>query len=253
MRKLLIIPLLIHSLPLLAQTALVIQVKGKVERTVQNKWVEAKRADTLRAGDKLRTAKQAQAIARFEDGSILRVSEGTELALVAPKEKNAREVSLVKGLLTYDVKANPDAPFRFRSPTAAAAIKGTTGSFETDGKATNFIVENSEIKNDVAEFETERGEKKTLDVGEVAVLNRAGRLSIRQIFEEERRAIQNEVNEMRRVVEEEMRKMKEEMEQMRRDIQEQMRNERDSVQQEMERMKKEMRRERDEIRKLFDQ
>jgi hypothetical protein len=42
------------------------------------------------------------------------------------------------------------------------------------------------------------------------VLNRAGKLTLRQILEEERRAIQNEINEMRKAVEEELRKIKEE-------------------------------------------
>lgn len=262
--------MLFCPLSLSAQTALLVQVKGKAERTVQNQWIEAQRADTLRLGDRLRTAKQAQAIARFEDGSILRVGEKTELELVAPKEKQAREVRLSKGILTYDVKARPDAPFRFRSPTAAAAIKGTTGSFETDGRATNFIVESSETQDDVAEFETARGEKRTLDVGEVATLNRAGKLALRQIFEEERRAIQNEVNDMRRVVEEELRKIKEEIEQTKRELQDRLQNERDSLkrsldelrqeqrneaedaQKELERIKEELRKEREEMRKLFD-
>ena len=254
-----------------AQTILVLQTKGTVERTLTpNRWTTAKRADTLRLGERLRTARNAQSIVRFDDGSILRIAEHTEVAFVKPKDKSSREVNVVKGLLTYDVKANPNEPFRFKSPSGVAAIKGTTGSFETDGKATNFIVENSDTKDDVAEFETARGEKKSLGVGEVAVLNRAGKLTLRQILEEERRAIQNEINEMRKAVEEELRKIKEEVEQMRRETQQQLQRDADSLKQnledlkreqqkdaddtkrELDKLKEEMEKEKNEMKKLFD-
>ncbi len=255
----------------MAQTVLVIQAKGTVERTLTpNQWTVANRADTLRLGDKLRTARKAMSVVRFEDGSILRIGERTEVYFIVPTEKNVREVNVLKGALTYDVKANPNEPFRFKSPTAVAAIKGTTGSFTTDGKATNFVVENSDTKEEVAEFETERGERKSVSIGEVAVLNRSGKLSLRQILEEERRAIQNEVNEMRRAVEEELRKIKEEVEQMRRETETQLKRDADSlkqnleqlkqdqqkeaddVKQEIDKIKEEMEKEKNEMRKLFD-
>ncbi len=254
-----------------AQTLLVLQVKGTVERTTAaNQWVAAKRADTLRFGHRLKTARAAQALVRFEDGSILRIAERTEVAFVEPKDKSSREVSVTRGLLIYDVKANPNAPFRFKSPTAAAAIKGTTGSFETDGRATTFIVENSDAKEDVADFESARGEKQSLDVGQVAVLNRAGKLTLRQILEEERRAIQNEINKMRKATEEELRTIKEAVEQMRRNTQEQLQRDADSLRKnldemkqeqqrdaddtrrELEKLKEEMQREKDKIRRLFE-
>ncbi len=237
----------------LAQTLLVLQTKGTVERsTASSKWIAAKRADTLRLGERLKTARAAQALVRFDDGSILRIAERTEVAFVKPKEQSSREVSVLKGLLTYDVKANPNEPFRFKSPSAAAAIKGTTGSFETDGKATNFIVENSDTKEEVAEFETARGEKKSLDVGEVAVLNRDGKLTLRQILEEERRAIQNEINEMRKAVEEELRKIKEEVEQMRRETELQLKRDADSLKQNLEDLKREQQKDADDTKRELD-
>ncbi len=265
--------LLFISFPLLAtaQTVLVLQCKGTVERTLTpNTWTTAKRADTLRLGQKLRTARNAQSIVRFEDGTILRIAERTEVYFIPPNQSNLREVDVLKGALTYDVKANPNEPFRFKSPTAVAAIKGTTGSFATDGKATNFIVEASDSKGEVAEFETERGEKKSVGIGEVAVLNRSGKLTLRDILEQERRAIQNEINDMRRIVAEELRKIKEEVEQMRRDTEAQLKREADSLKQNLEELKQdqqkevddikreidktkeEMQKEKDEIRKLFE-
>ncbi|MFQ3598660.1 MAG: FecR domain-containing protein [Chloroherpetonaceae bacterium] len=265
--------LLFLSFPLfsVAQPVIVVQCKGTVERTLSpNTWTAAKRADTLRFGEKLRTARNAQSIVRFEDGTILRIAERTEIEFVSPRQKNSREVNVFKGALTYDVKANPNEPFRFKSPTAVAAIKGTTGSFTTDGKATNFIVEASDAKDDVAEFETERGEKKSVGIGEVAVLNRSGKLALRDILDRERRAIQNEVNDMRRAVEEELRKIKEEVEQIRRETETQLKGDADSLKQNLEQLKQdqqkeaddikreidktkeEMQKEKDEIRKLFD-
>ncbi len=264
-----------------AQTVLVIQCKGTVERTLTpTTWTLAKRADTLRLGEKLRTARNAQSIVRFEDGSILRIAERTEVSFTPPSQKNTREatvrevnvkeVNVLRGALTYDVKANPNEPFRFKSPTAVAAIKGTTGSFETDGIATNFIVESSDVKDDVAEFETERGESISVGIGEVAVLNRSGKLALRDILDRERRAIQNEVNDMRRAVEEELRKIKEEVEQMRRETEAQLKGDADSLKQNLEQLKQdqqkeaddikreidktkeEMQKEKDEMRKLFD-
>ncbi len=209
-----------------------------------------------------------------------RIAERTEVSFTPPSQKNTREatvrevnvkeVNVLRGALTYDVKANPNEPFRFKSPTAVAAIKGTTGSFETDGIATNFIVESSDVKDDVAEFETERGESISVGIGEVAVLNRSGKLALRDILDRERRAIQNEVNDMRRAVEEELRKIKEEVEQMRRETEAQLKGDADSLKQNLEQLKQdqqkeaddikreidktkeEMQKEKDEMRKLFD-
>lgn len=189
----------------------------------------------------------------FEDGSILRIAERTEVYFASPTQKKSREVKVLKGLLTYDVRANPNEPFRFKSPSAAAAIKGTTGSFSTDGKATNFVVENSDAKEEVAEFETERGEKKSVSIGEVAVLNRSGKLVLRQIFEEERRAIQNEINEMRRAVEEELRRIKEEVEQMRRETEAQLKSDTDSLKQNLEQLKEDQQKESDDIKREIDE
>lgn len=270
--------LLFASLPLLttAQTMLVVQAKGRVERTFATQtWTAAKRTDTLRLGDKLRTARSAQSIVRFEDGTILRIAERTEIHFVSPSSKNnrepaTREVAVLKGALTYDVKANPNQPFRFRSPTAVAAIKGTTGSFTTNGKATNFVVEASDTQEEVAEFETERGDKKSVGIGEVAVLNRSGKLALRDILDSERRAIQTEVNNMRRAVEEELRRLKEEVEQMRReteaelkrdadslkqnleDLKQQQQKEADDAKREIDKTKEEMEKQKNEMRKLFD-
>ncbi len=250
--------LLFFPLILSAQTVLVLQCKGTVERTLTSKtWTMAKRADTLRLNDKLRTARNAQSIVRFEDGSILRIGERTEIFFKPPSQKalnsNLREVNVLKGALTYDVKANPNEPFRFKSPSAVAAIKGTTGSFETDGKATNFIVENSDAKEDVAEFETDRGEKRSVGVGEVAVLNRSGKLTLRQIFEEERRAIQREISDMRRAVEEELRNIKEEVERMRRETEAQLKGDADSLKQNLEQLKEDQQKEADDIKRELDQ
>lgn len=247
--------LLLLSFPLfsVAQPVIVIQCKGAVERTLSaNTWTAAKRADTLRFGEKLRTARKAQSIVRFEDGTILRIAERTEIHLTSPSQKSTREVNVLKGALTYDVKANPNEPFRFKSPTAVAAIKGTTGSFTTDGKATNFAVEASDTKGDVAEFETERGEIKPVGIGEVAVLNRSGKLAIRDIFERERRAIQNEVNDMRRAVEEELRKIKEEVEKMRRETEAQLKGDADSLKQNLEELKQDQQKEADDIKREID-
>ncbi len=237
----------------LGQTALIIQTKGTVERTIsQNKWTTARRADTLYLGDRLRTARNAQSIIRFEDATILRIAERTEIQLISPTSANSREVNVIKGVLTYDVKANPNQPFRFRSPTASAVIKGTTGSFSTDGKATNFIVEDSDTKDSVAEFETKRGEKKLLNVGEVAVLDRTGKLTLRQILEEERRAIQAEVSNMRRAVEEELRKIKEEVEKMRNETDRQLKSDTDSLKKSLEQLKQEQQKEADDVKREID-
>lgn len=247
--------LIVFPLVASAQTVLVIQAKGAVERSAEpNRWTAAKRADTLRLGERLRTARNAQCVARLDDGSILRIAERTEVHFISPSQKNnrevnAREVNVLKGALTYDVRANPNEPFRFRSPSAVAAIKGTTGSFSTDGKATNFVVEASDAKEEVAEFETARGERQSVGIGEVAVLNRSGKLSLRQILEEERRAIQAEVNEMRRAVEEELRKIKEEVEQMRRETEDQLKGDADSLKQNLEQLKQEQEKEADDVKR----
>jgi hypothetical protein len=210
----------LNALALSAQPSMVIQAKGNVERTLQaDAWVQAKRADTLYLGNKLKTAKKSQSIIRFDDGSVLRVSENTELFFPVSSDPSVREVNVLKGLLTYNVNANASSPFRFRSPSGVAAIKGTAGSFETDGKAVNFVVESSASQNEVAEFESASGERKTLRIGEVAILSQSGRLSLRDIFESERKAIQSQISEMKQIVDAEIARIREEIEAVRQQAQ----------------------------------
>jgi hypothetical protein len=181
--------------------ALVIVSRGAVEQSIDGKkWIPARRGEDLIAGQRVRTGTGAFCILRFDDGSIFRVDAGTDLKLKGDFEENGTtvsEVEILKGAFAYDVKAKPTEPFRFKSPTATASIKGTNGTFETDGDVAHFTIEGSENQNEAAEFITSDGLRQVVRIGEGAFRDARGTLTRRRLKSNERSAIRERVGTLR--------------------------------------------------------
>jgi hypothetical protein len=198
------------------ETALVLVSRGKVESNLDNKkWVAAKRGDRLGYGAKLRTGKASVSILKLSDGSTLRIKPETEIRFIAESDKGSqksmRNVYLLKGIFAYDVQASPDKPFRFKSPTATAAIKGTTGQFAANKKESSFSVVDSETPGEVAEFKPKKGNAMPLKIGEIAEVSRLGKTEFRQLVQKEMEDFRAEIEDARREMQEELNEMKKEL------------------------------------------
>lgn len=117
----------------------------KVEGTVlkkdnfQNIWVPANRGDILDDGDFLRTRENSYAELKFSDGSIVKVSENTEVSLYKDY------LSLAIGYIRlYITKLFPN--FEVRTPSAVAGVRGTEFSVEVlDDQTTIVTVYEGEV------------------------------------------------------------------------------------------------------------
>jgi len=114
-----------------------------------NDWQMDRRGEILCSGDKVKTGENSVAIIKFNDKSLVRVREYTELT-VAGTTKGSRvskSINLGKGVVGFSIaKQRSDQEFRFTSPTSIASIRGTEGVFVTTGMAdTLTIIEGSVV------------------------------------------------------------------------------------------------------------
>jgi hypothetical protein len=133
----------------------------------------AARGQVLGSGDMVKTGDQSSAILRFIEGSVVRISESSEVVVKGEKQGDKltdKNVNVNFGKLGFDVKSRPGEQFRFSSPTAVASIKGTAGLFgySKDGGTTLTISEGS------AELETKDGKKYNVGPNQTAFMNSDG-------------------------------------------------------------------------------
>ncbi|MGC8970751.1 MAG: FecR family protein [bacterium] len=89
----------------------------------QNIWVPVSKGDILDDGDSLRTKENSYAELKFSDGSIVKVSENTDLSIYKDY------LSLAIGYIRlYITKLFPN--FEVRTPSAVAGVRGTEFSVE---------------------------------------------------------------------------------------------------------------------------
>jgi hypothetical protein len=109
----------------------------KVVREVSTKneaadWNAAEKGDILRAGDRVKTGRQSLAILKFNDRSIVRVRENSEIAMTTGQEGDGvlKTIDGSTGSYGFEIqKQRSNEKFRFTSPTSVASIRGTMGSW----------------------------------------------------------------------------------------------------------------------------
>ncbi len=106
-------------------------------------WVAAKKGGVLSAGDQVRTGEGALAIIKFNDKSIVKVREKSELLITGEVDENTvlKEIGMQKGVIGFIIgKQNSNEEFRFTSPTSVAAIRGTGGAFIVGTSSDTLVV-----------------------------------------------------------------------------------------------------------------
>jgi hypothetical protein len=97
-------------------------------------WTKAKRGETLKNGDKVRTGEKSIAIIKFKDNSLVRVRERSTLTVTGTQTGTSfsKSVEVENGVVGFNVnKQRSDEEFRFTSPTSVASIRGTGGLFSS--------------------------------------------------------------------------------------------------------------------------
>jgi hypothetical protein len=162
-------------------TKVVREVSLKNETTA---WDAAEKGDILKTGDRVRTGRQSLAIVKFNDRSIVRVRENSEIAMTTEADGKGAVKTLdgAEGSYGFDIqKQRSNEKFRFTSPTSVASIRGTMGWWGSGhGNDTLVLPEGLvNLKNKISD--------KDIDVpaGYIAFSNADGTLSSRPATAEE--------------------------------------------------------------------
>lgn len=123
--------------------AKLVAVMGTVKwRPPAGAWADAQANVDLLAGTVVRTGSRGMARLRFKNGGEFRLNAMTELTVTDP---DALDVSV--GQVWARFKEKLTAPFRFRSPSATAVVRGTTLTFGVDPKGgTRVDVEEGRVE-----------------------------------------------------------------------------------------------------------
>jgi hypothetical protein len=147
-------------------------------------WDSAEKGDLLKTGDRVRTGRQSLAILKFNDRSIVRVRENSEIAMTTEADGKGAVKTLdgAEGSYGFDIqKQRENEKFRFTSPTSVASIRGTMGSWSSgSGNDTLVLPEGLvNLKNKVSD--------RDIDVpqGYIAFSNADGSLTSRPATPEE--------------------------------------------------------------------
>src|SRR6185503_15155602 len=111
---------------------LILDIAGSAEvlRAGELVWVQIAAPSALRVGDRFRTRALSRATVRLTDLSQMRLGELSEFQVQASPQPNAAPVyRLWRGILYFFHRDKPGR-FRFETPVASAAVRGTEFTLE---------------------------------------------------------------------------------------------------------------------------
>jgi len=106
-------------------------------------WGDAKTGIPLKSGEQIKTGFKSLALVLFTDGTgLLRVRENSIMYIYGDRdgEKINKNTFIEKGLIGFDINKQDAEEFKFTTPTAVAAIRGTAGYLEVGADSTTTVV-----------------------------------------------------------------------------------------------------------------
>ena len=106
-------------------------------------WAKAKTGVPLKNGEQVKTGFKSLALVIFTDGTgLLRVRENSTMYIYGKRdgEQLNKNTFIQKGLIGFDVNKQEVEEFKFTTPTAVAAIRGTAGYVEVGNDSSTTIV-----------------------------------------------------------------------------------------------------------------
>jgi hypothetical protein len=123
--------------PLCADSATVVSLKGKVEVNRNGSWVALAERDTVAQGEVVSTGFKSEAVLQYQ-GSAMRLGPLTRVTLetlAIGVKKDTVSVYLNTGAVRSSVKKteNKRVQYTVRNPVAVASVRGTEFGFLSDG------------------------------------------------------------------------------------------------------------------------
>jgi len=159
------------------------EVSRKDEKT---DWAKASKGDLVATGNRIRTGVKSFALIKFNDNTMVRVREESEVTLAGTRVAGAfsKSVDLTNGAVGFKVQRQRSGEeFRFTSPTSVASVRGTEGFFATSAAGDTLTI----IKGLVGLRNL--SSQTSVDVGEgfTGISNPDGSVTSREATREERR------------------------------------------------------------------
>jgi hypothetical protein len=206
--------ILVFMVPAFAEQSLVESVaivsnhSGDARIYTDGQWKDAEINMPLFEGDYLRTTSGSSLEVTFDDATIVKLGDNTELKLTELKRKENAAITifnLVKGrfMAIVDHLKNADSKFEVHTKMAIAAVKGTELAVEANEDGTNLGVYTGKV-----EFKTAAGDVKLqravfVDQGNESGIGGTGapsqpsRIRIMSKFEAEFGGLREEINTVR--------------------------------------------------------
>ncbi len=118
-------------------------IKEVSYKTDASDWEAAKTGIPLKSGEQIKTGFKSLALVLFTDGTgLLRVRENSIMYIYGDREgkKINKNTFIEKGLIGFDINKQDAEEFKFTTPTAVAAIRGTAGYVEVGSDSSTTIV-----------------------------------------------------------------------------------------------------------------
>ncbi len=141
-------------------------------------WELAKTGIPLNDGEEVKTGYKSLALILFTDGTgLVRVRENTRLFIYGEEEdrKVSKNTYIDKGVVGFDINKQEYEEFKFTTPTAVAAIRGTSGYIEVgNDSSTTIVCEKGSI-----EVQSLKGDKETstVEAGTAATVDPNGMIN----------------------------------------------------------------------------
>ncbi len=151
-------PLVSQMLPGGALTATVEAASGPVYRVAENQTLALKAGEQLSRGERLRTAKEAGAVVKLSDGSLIETRERSEFAV--NQTASGITINLERGAIIVQAAKQGGKKLYVATPDSLVAVTGTTFAVNSGTKGSRISVVEGEVQVDRA------GQKTVLHPGE---------------------------------------------------------------------------------------
>jgi len=167
------------------------KVINEVSRKTGNAdWAKAVKGELVTTGDRIRTGNKSFALIKFNDNTMVRIRDESEVTLTGSQNAGmfSKSVDLSNGAVGFKVqKQRTGEEFRFTSPTSVASVRGTEGFFATSAQGDTLTI----LKGLVGLQNL--SSRKTVDIGEgfTGISMPDGSVTSREATREERRKATN--------------------------------------------------------------
>ncbi|MDI6778646.1 MAG: FecR family protein [Bacteroidota bacterium] len=166
--------------------AVVTKVVNSVDKKqLEKDWTEALKGDPLFKGEQLRTGLKSVAIIKFDDKSIMRVLEKSELTMRGEKQKSNIEIH--QGTVGFNITKRQNEEYTFSSPTSVASIRGTEGAFFIQVNEDILILSDGEVNL----FNRKSNLEEAVGAGEIGFSRIDGTIDVRKATPDELKGLKD--------------------------------------------------------------